>query len=66
MEEERYVYRVLGERPEGRRPLGRRRRGWEDNSKKDIVIDGPNWIRMAQDRVQWRGFVNMIMNLRVP
>jgi hypothetical protein len=42
-------------RPEGKRPLGRPRRRWEDNIKMDlreIGIDGPNWIRLAQDRVQ--------------
>jgi hypothetical protein len=42
---------------------------WEDNIKMDlreIGIDGANWIRLAQDRVQRRVFVNMVMNLRVP
>jgi hypothetical protein len=56
-------------RPEGKRPLGRPRRRWEDNIKMDlreIVIDRANWIRLAQDRVQWQAFVNMVMNLRVP
>jgi hypothetical protein len=55
-------------RPEGKRPLGRSRHKWEDNIKMDlreIGIDGANWIRLAQDRVQWRAFVNMVMNLRV-
>jgi hypothetical protein len=49
--------------------LGRPRRRWEDNIKLDlreIRIDGANWIRLAQDRVQWRAFVNTVMNLRVP
>jgi hypothetical protein len=44
-----------------KRPLGRPRRRWEDNIKMDlreIGIDGTNWIRLAQYRVQWRGFVN--------
>jgi hypothetical protein len=52
-----------------KRPLGRPRRRWEDNIKMDlgeIGIDGANWFRLAQDRVQWRAFVNMVMNLRVP
>jgi hypothetical protein len=56
-------------RPEGKRSLGRPRRRWEDNIKVDlgeIGIDGTNWIRLAQDRVQWRAFVNTVMNLRVP
>jgi hypothetical protein len=69
MGEGRGVYRVLVGRPEGKRPLGRPRRRWEDNIKLDlreIGIDGENWIRLAQDRVQWRAFVSMLMNLRVP
>jgi hypothetical protein len=48
---------------------GRPRRRWEDNIKMDlreIGIDGANWIRLAQDSVQWRAFVNTVMNLRVP
>jgi hypothetical protein len=56
------------ERPEGKRPLGRPRRRWEDNIKidlREIGIDGANCIRLAQDRVQWRAFVIMVMNLRV-
>jgi hypothetical protein len=50
-------------------PLGRPRRRWEDNIKMDlreIGIDGVNWIELTQDRVQWRAFVNTVMNLRVP
>jgi hypothetical protein len=69
MGEGRGAYRVLVGRPEGKRPLGRPRRRWEDNIKMDlreIGIDGANWIRLAQDRVQWRAFVNTVMNLRVP
>jgi hypothetical protein len=65
---ERVVYRVLVERPEGKRPLERPRRRWDDNIKMDlrkIVIDGTNWIQLARYRVQWRAFVNMVMNLRV-
>jgi hypothetical protein len=67
MEEGRGVYRVLVGRPEGKRPLGRRRRKWEDNIKMDLGkmgIDGANWIRLAQDRVQWWAFVSTVMNLR--
>jgi hypothetical protein len=63
------VYRVLVGRPEVKRPLGRPRRMREDNIKMDLRetgIDGANWIRAAQDRVQWRAFVSMVMNLRVP
>jgi hypothetical protein len=69
MEEGRGVYRVLVGRPEGKRPLGRRRRRWEDNIKlylMEIGIDGATWIRLAQDRFQWRAFVITVINLRVP
>jgi hypothetical protein len=65
----RDVYRVSVGRPEGRRPLGRPKRRWEDNIKlglREIGIDVVNWIRLAQDRVQWWDFVNTMMNLRVP
>jgi hypothetical protein len=67
--EGRSVYRLLVGRPEGKRPLGRPRRSREDNIKLDlreITIDGVNWIQLAQDRVQWRAFVNTVMNLQVP
>jgi hypothetical protein len=69
MEEGRGVCRFLVGRPVGRRPLGRPRHRWKDNIKLDLRetgIDGANWIRLTQDRVQWRAFVNSVMNLRVP
>jgi hypothetical protein len=69
MGEGRSVHRVLVGRPESKRPLGRPRCKWEDNIKRDlreIGIDGMNWIQLAQDRVQWQAFVNMVINLRVP
>jgi hypothetical protein len=69
MGEERNVYRFLVGRPEGKRPPGRPRRGWEDNIKMDlneIGIDWENWIRLDLDRVQCRAFVSTVMNLRVP
>jgi hypothetical protein len=69
MGEGKGVYRVLVGRPEGKRPLGRTRYRWEDNIKMDlreIGIDGANWIQLAQDRVQWRAFVIMVINLWVP
>jgi hypothetical protein len=69
MGEGKGVYRVLVGRPEDRRPLGRPGRRWEDNIKmvlREIGIDGANWIRLDQDRVQWRAFVNTVMNLRIP
>jgi hypothetical protein len=63
------VHRVLVGRPEGKRPLGRPGRRWEDNIKMDfreIGIDVANLIRVAQDRVRWRTFVNSVINLRIP
>jgi hypothetical protein len=69
MGEGRGVYRVLLGRLEGTRPLGRPRRRREGNIKMDVRemgIDGAYWIQLAQDRVQWRACVNMVMNLRVP
>jgi hypothetical protein len=67
--EGRSVYRVLIGRPEGKRPLGRPRRRWEDNIKidlREIGNDAAKWIPLALYRVQWRAFVNTVMKLRVP
>jgi hypothetical protein len=64
MTEGRRIYRVLVGRPEGKRQRGRPRRRWEDNIKmnlKKIGSDGANWIRLVQDRVQWRDFVNTVV-----
>jgi hypothetical protein len=69
MGEGRSVYRGLVGRPEGKKPLGRPRRRWENNIKlelREIRIDGANWIRLAQDRAQWRAFVTTAVNLRIP
>jgi hypothetical protein len=69
MEEKRNVYRLLVGKPEGKRPLGRPRRRWMDNIKKDILEIGVNvvdWIGVAQDRYRWRALVNWVMSLRVP
>jgi len=54
-------YRVLVGKPEGRRPLGRRRRRWKDNIKMDLQevgSGGMEWIELAQDGDRWRTFVN--------
>jgi hypothetical protein len=62
-------YEHLVGRPEGKRPLGRPRRWWEDNITMDlreVGIDGANWIQLVQDRFQRRAFVKTVMNLRVP
>jgi hypothetical protein len=59
---------TLLRRPEGRRPLGRPRRRWEDNIKMDLqeVGWGMDWIELALDRERWSAVVNAVMNLRVP
>jgi hypothetical protein len=68
MGEKRGAYRVLVGRPEGRRPLGRHRRRWEDNIKMDPqdVGSGMDWIELVQYRDRWRALVNAVMNLGVP
>jgi len=65
----RGVYRVLVWRPEGKRPLGRPRRKWEDNIKMDFQEVGggfEDWMELAQDMDRWRALVSTVMNLRVP
>ena len=64
----RGVHRVLVGKPEGKGPLGRPRRRWEDNIKMDLreVGGGEDWMELAQDRDRWRALVNTVMNFRVP
>jgi hypothetical protein len=69
MGEMRGAYRALVGKPEGRRPLERPRRRWEDNIKmdlRDFGWGGIDWINLAQDRDRWRALVNTVMNLRFP
>jgi hypothetical protein len=69
MGETRNAYRLLLGKPEGKRPLGRPRRGWLDNIKinlREIGWNGMDWIELAQNRDQWKAPVNTVMNLRVP
>ena len=69
MGERRGVYRILVGKPEGRRPLGRPRRRWEDNIKMDLQevgCRGMDCIELAQDRERWRALVKAVMNLRAP
>jgi hypothetical protein len=68
MGEKRGAYRILVGRPEGRRPLGRPRRRWEDNIKMGLeeVGWGMDWNELVQDRDRWRVLVNAVMNFRVP
>jgi hypothetical protein len=67
MGERRGAYRILVGRPEGRQPLGRPRRRWEDNITMghQEVGWGMDWIYLAQDKDKWRNLVNAVMNLRV-
>ena len=68
MEERRSVHRVLVGKPEGKRPLGRPRHGWEDNIKTDLEVGRGcgDWMELAQDRNRWRALVSTVMNFRVP
>jgi hypothetical protein len=65
----RGAYRVFRGKPEGKRPLGKARRRWEDNIKMDLQevgCGGMDWIKLAQDRDSWRELANAVMNIRVP
>ena len=67
--ERRGVYRVLVGKSEGKRPLGRPRRRWEDNIKMDLQEVGGgcgDWMELAEDRDRWRVLVSTVMKLWVP
>jgi hypothetical protein len=69
MGEKRNTYRLLVGKPEGKRPLGRRRRRWVDNIRIDLGEVGwgdVDWIGLAKDRNRWRALVYSVLNLRVP
>ena len=69
MGEERGVYKVLVGKREGKRPLGRPRRKWVDNIRKDLQEVGcgyMGWIGLAQDTDRWRTLVSAVINLQVP
>jgi hypothetical protein len=65
----RNAYNTLVGKPEKKKPLGRPRHRWEDNIRIDIrgkVLEGVDWIHLAEDRDQWCALVNSVMNLEVP
>jgi hypothetical protein len=70
MGEERKLYKALVGKPEGKIPLGRQTRRWEDGirmdlRKTDLGGGGVDWIRLAQDRDRWRAVVSAVMNFRI-
>ena len=68
MGEGRGVHTVLVGKPEGKRPLGKPRRRWENNIKMDLQKVGGgcgDWMELAQDRDRWRALLSMVMNFRV-
>jgi len=69
MGDRRGLFRVLVVKPEGKRPLGRPRRRWEDNIEvglQEVGCGSMEWIKLAQDRNRWQAVVNAVMNLQVP
>ena len=67
--EGRGVHTVLVGKPEGKRPLGRPRRRWEDNTKMDLQEVGGgcgDWMKLAQDMERWQALVSTVMHFRVP
>ena len=63
------VFKILTDKPTGKRLLGRPKRRWEDNIKIDLEktgINAKNWVDSFQDRDYWRALVNAALNLRVP
>jgi hypothetical protein len=65
----RGVYTVMVGKPEGKRPLGRPKRSWEDNimvGLQELGCGGMDWIGLAQDVARWWALVNAVMNLPVP
>ena len=63
------VYRILVGKPEGKRPLVRPKRRWEDNIKMDLQgvrCGGMDWIELAEDKDRRRGLLNAVTKLRFP
>jgi hypothetical protein len=69
MGDDRGVHRVLVGKPEGKLSLGRPRRRWEDNIKRDLQEVGGSrgdWMELAQDRDRWRALVGTVRDFWVP
>jgi hypothetical protein len=69
MAEETVVHRSLVGKPEGKRPMWRPRRRWEENRKRDLQEVGGScgdWMERAEDRDRWRALVSTVMNFLVP
>ena len=69
MEKGRNAFKILKDKPKGKRLLGRPRRRWYDNIRMDleeIGINAGNWVDSTKDMVYWRALVNEALNLRVP
>ena len=69
MEEGRSAFKILTDKPTGKRPLGRPRRRWEENIRmglEEIGTNAGNWVDSAQDRNYWRDLVNAALDLRLP
>jgi hypothetical protein len=66
------AHTILVGKPERKRPFGRPKCRWEDNTKnirmdlRGIGWEGVDWIRLAQDKEKLHALVKTVMNLPVP
>jgi hypothetical protein len=58
------AYRILVGKPEGKKPVGRPRHRWEDNTR--WICERSDWIDLDQDRDWWRALVNTVIKFQVP
>ena len=69
LQEQNTILCIMLQLKEGKRPLERRRRRWDDDFNmdlQDVGFGGMKWTDLAQDRERWRVLVNAVMNLQVP